>query len=202
MKAGQTMGDAAEQEPFEQISERLLKELIEEGCEDEAPESVTTAYLDYVVKRERIRQGATDAGRRQDAVDYETLETLKNAQLGNPKFVEAEAIFRRLGTDPVLALRYYEQLITQKDEQLSLKMSKIAKKPRPQARKICSEAIMEFVSREPDITPTLLLRRFKDHQDFEVEGEFITHITERDVMKTSSLRMSLSRAKKKHKKNK
>jgi len=196
------MSDAARSEPFEQVAKRLSDEFIEKRYSDETPESIATAYLDYVLKRERIRRDATNAGQRQDAVDYETLETLKNAQLGDPKFVEAEAIFRRLGTDPVLALRYYERLITQKDEQLSLKMSNIAIKPRPQARKICSEAIMEFVSREPDITPKLLLQRFKDHQDFEVGGELITHITERDVMKTSALPMSLSRAKKKHKKNK
>ena len=196
------MGDAAKQEPFKQVAERLHQEFVWSGYDGESPESIATAYLDYVLKRERIRRGAILAGPRHNVIDYETLETLKNAQLGDPKFVEAEAIFRRLGTDPVLALRYYERLISQKDEQLSLKMSNIAKKPRPEARKICSEAIMEFVLREPDITPKLLLQRFKDHQDFEVGDELITHITERDVMKTSALPMSLSRAKKKYKKNK
>ena len=196
------MGDAAKQEPFKQVAKRLHQEFVWRGYDGEPPEKIATAYLDYVLKRERIRRGPILAGPRQDVIDYETLETLKNAQLGDPKFVEAEAIFRRLGTDPVLALRYYERLITQKADQLSLKMSNIAKKPRPQARKICSEAIMEFVLREPDITPKLLLQRFKDHQDFEVGDELITHITERDVMKTSALPMSLSRAKKKYKKNK
>ena len=197
LKAGQTMGDEEEQEPFKRIAERLLTEFVEKGCEDEAPESVATAYLDYVIKRERIRRHVTDAGQRQDAVDHETLDTLKNAQLTDPQFIEAEAIFRRLGTDPDLAVRFYERLITQKDNQLSLKMSNVAKNPRPQARKICSEAILQFVSRELDITSKLLLKRFKDHQDFEVADNLITHITERDVIKISALPMNLSRAKKK-----
>ena len=85
-------------------------------------------------------------------------------------------------------------------EETSLKMSNIAKKPRTEARKICSEAITKFVSREPQITLKELLQRFKDDEDFEVGDELITHITERDVMKITALSMSLSRAKKKQKK--
>ena len=193
------MGDAARQEPFKKVAERLFQEFVRQGYDGESPESIATAYLDYVLKRERIRRGAILAGPRHDVIDYETLETLKNAQLGDPKFVEAEAIFRRLGTDPVLAWRYYERLITQKANQLSLKMSNIAKKPRPQARKIFSEAITRFVSREPQITPKELLQRFKDDDDFEVGDELITHITERDIMKITALSMRLSRAKKKQK---
>ena len=191
------MNDAAKQETFEQIAKRLYKEFIQRGYDGEPLESIATAYLDFVLKRERNRRGALLAGPKQDVIDHETLETLKNAQLGDPKFIEVEAIFRRLGTDPVLAVRYYENLITQKRKQLSLKMSNVGKNPRPQARKICSEAILEFVSREPGITTKLLLKRFKDHQDFEVADNLITHITERDVIKISALPMNLSRAKKK-----
>jgi len=191
------MSDAAEKFPFKDVAKRLYQELVQRGYDGESPESIATAYLDYVLTRERIRRGATSTSVRQDAVDYETLETLKNAQMGDSQFVETEAIFRRLGTDPATAGRYYEQLITQKAEQLSLKMSNIAKKPRPEARKICSEAITRFVSREPQITSKELLQRFKDDEDFEVGDELIRHITERDVMKISALRTALHRAKKK-----
>ena len=194
------MNDAAGKNPFKEVAERLYQEMVEREYEGEPLESKATAYLNYVLQRERIRRGATSTSVRQDAIDYETLEALKNAQMDDSQFVESEAIFRRLGTDPATAGRYYEQLITQKAEQLSLKMSNIAKKPRPEARKICSEAITRFVSREPQITSKELLQRFKDDEDFEVGDELITHITERDVMKTSALPMSLSRAKKKHKK--
>ena len=192
------MGDAAEQEPFEQIAERLLKELIEEGCEDEAPESITTAYLDYVIKRERIRRDATDAGQRQDAVDHETLETLKNAQLGDPKFVEAEAIFRRLGTDPVLALRYYEQLIIRKAEDLSKKQSKRARNTRSGGRTKLSQMIDEIVLNKPNISENELRFELLDHNGIQkIDGE-LRDINNSETIKDKALKDYLYRAKKRN----
>ena len=111
------MADAAKQEPFKQVAKRLHQEFVWRGYDGKPPENIAKAYLDYVLKRERIRRGAILAGPRHNGIDYETLETLKNAQLGDPKFVEAEAIFLRLETDLVLALIYYERLITQKADQ-------------------------------------------------------------------------------------
>ena len=116
-----------------------------------------------------------------------------------------------MGHNPLEALELFQTHEAQKKEELllkesqnaeetSLKMSNIAKKPRPEARKIFSEAITRFVSREPQITPKELLQRFKDDEDFEVGDGLITHITERDVMKITALSMRLSRAKKKQKK--
>jgi hypothetical protein len=192
------MGDAAEQEPFGQIAERLLKELIEEGCEDEAPESITTAYLDYVIKRERIRRDATDAGQRQDAVDHETLETLKNAQLGDPKFVEAEAIFRRLGTDPVLALRYYEQLIIRKAEDLSKKQSKRARNTRSGGRTKLSQMIDEIVLNKPNISENELRFELLDHNGIQkIDGE-LRDINNSETIKDKALKDYLYRAKKRN----
>ena len=75
-------------------------------------EQVGAACLELALGRERIRRDVKTQGPNQDAVDYETLEVLRNAQLNDPQFVEAEAIFRRLATDPVLAGRYYNKLIT------------------------------------------------------------------------------------------
>ena len=189
------MGDEEEQEPFERIAERLLKEFVEKNCEDEAPESVATAYLDYVMKRERIRRNATDAGQRQDAVDHETLDTLKNAQLTDPQFIEAGAIFRRLGTDPVLAVIYYERLITQKDNQLSLKMSNIAKKQRPGGRKPFSKIIDEIVRQNPSISHTSLLHKLKTHEEINVIDNKIIYDEPHDEMPVSGLSQALSRSK-------
>ena len=201
LKAGQTMGDQEEQEPFERIAERLLTEFVEKGCKDEAPESVATAYLDYVIKRERIRRDATDAGQRQDAVDHETLDTLKNAQLTDPQFILAEAIFRRLGTDPVLAVRYYERLITQKDNQLSLKMSNIAKKQRPGGRKPFSKVIDEIVRQNPSISHSTLLHRLKRHEEINVIDNKIIYHEPHDEMPVSGLSEALSRSKARLQKN-
>jgi hypothetical protein len=60
LKSGKTMGDPAEQEPLEQINKRLLNEFIEARHDDETPESIGQAYLEYILKRERIRRDATE----------------------------------------------------------------------------------------------------------------------------------------------
>ena len=139
------MGDAAEQEPFEQIAERLLKELVEEGCEDEAPESVATAYLDYILKVARTYRGATDANQRQDAVEYETLVTLKNADSDDPQHAHAMLAFQKLGVDPIKAIEYVDRLVTSRQTEISQKMKAIAGNQRPGGRKPFAKIIDEIV---------------------------------------------------------
>ena len=78
------MNDAAGKNPFTEVDERLYQEMVEREYEGEPLESKATAYLNYVLQRERIRRGATDAGQCQDAVDYETLVTLKERRLRRP----------------------------------------------------------------------------------------------------------------------
>jgi hypothetical protein len=195
------MGDAAEQEPFEQIAERLLKELIEEGCEDEAPESITTAYLDYVIKRERIRRDATDAGQRQDAVDYETLLAFRNADSDNPQHAHAMLTFQRLGVDPIKAVEYVERLITSRQTELSQKMTDIASKQRPRGRKPFRKIIDEIVRQNPNISRNSLLQRLKTHEDLSIKNDEIVYNPTRDVMTIDALRGALSRSKKRVSKN-
>ena len=84
-------------------------------------EQLGAAFLELALGRERIRRDVKTQGPNQDAVDYETLEVLRNAQLDDPQFVEAEAIFRRLATDPVLAGKYYKKIIIRKARDLSVK---------------------------------------------------------------------------------
>ena len=100
------MSDEARSEPFEQVAKRLSDEFLEKSQSDETPESIGTAYLDYVLKGERIRRDATKAGQRQDSVDYETLQTLKNAQLDDPKHMLSQVVLQRFARDPADAVEY------------------------------------------------------------------------------------------------
>ncbi len=115
-------------------------------------EQVGAACLEFALGRERIRRDVKTQGPNQDAVDYETLEVLRNAQLSDPQFVEAEAIFRRLATDPVLAGRYYNKLIINKAADLAIKQKKRAQKRRPRARTQLSLLIDEIVLGNPNIS--------------------------------------------------
>ena len=94
------MSEIAGREQFEQIAERFLNEFLEGSKDDETLESVGQAYLEYILKRERIRRDATDAGQRQDAVDYETLLTLKSADSDDPQHAHAMLTFQKLAVNP------------------------------------------------------------------------------------------------------
>lgn len=190
------MGDAAEQEPFEQIAERLLKELVEEGCEDEAPESVATAYRDYILKVARTYRGATDAGQRQDAVDYETLVTLKNADSDDPQHAHAMLTFQKLAVNPIKAFKYLERSITDKQIEISRNMSVIASNERPKGRKPFAKIIDAIVKTKPNISRNSLFQELKKHEDLSIKNDEIVYNPTRDVMTIDALRGALSRSKK------
>ena len=192
------MNDAAGKIPFKEVAERLYQEFVERGYDGEPPESIAASYLDYILKRERIRRGATSTSVRQDAVDYETLEALKNAQMDDSQFVESEAIFRRLGTDPATAGRYYEQLIIRKAEDLSKKQSKRARNTRSGGRTKLSQMIDEIVLSKPNISENELRFELLDHNGIKkIDGE-LRDINSSETIKDKALKDYLYRAKKRN----
>ena len=195
------MNDAAGKNPFTEVAERLYEEIVEREYEGEPLESKATAYLNYVLQRERIRRGATDAGQRQDAVDYETLVTLKNADLDDPQHAHAMLAFQRLGVDPIKAVEYVERLITSRQTEISQKMKDIASNQRPRGRKPFGKIIDEIVRKNPSISRNSLLQRLKKHEDLSIINDEIVYNPTRDVMTVDALRGALSRSKKRVSKN-
>ena len=192
------MDDAAGKIPFKEVAERLYQEFVERGYDGEPPESIAASYLDYILKRERIRRGATSTSVRQDAVDYETLEALKNAQMDDSQFVESEAIFRRLGTDPATAGRYYKQLITRKAKDFSKKQSKRARNTRSGGRTKLSQMIDEIVLNKPNISENELRFELLDHNGIKkIDGE-LRDINSSETIKDKALKDYLYRAKKRN----
>ena len=189
------MNDAAGKIPFKEVAERLYQEFVERGYDGEPPESIAPAYLDYVIKCERTRRGATDAGQRRDAVDYETLVTLKNADSDDPQHAHAMLAFHRLGVDPIKAAEYVERLITSRQTELSQKMTNIASKQRPRGRKPFAKIIDEIVRQDPSISRNSVLQRFKKHEEFNVIDDKIICHEPHDEMPVSGLSQALSRSK-------
>ena len=189
------MDDAAGKIPFKEVAERLYQEMVEREYEGEPLDSKATAYLNYVLQRERIRQGATDAGQRQDAVDYETLVTLKNADSDDPHHAHAMLAFQRLSVDPIKAAEYVERLITSRQTELSQKMTDIASKQRPRGRKPFAKIIDEIVRQDPSISRNSVLQRFKKHEEFNVIDDKIICHEPHDEMPVSGLSQALSRSK-------
>lgn len=190
------MGDSAEQEPFEQINKRLLNEFIEARHDDETPESVGQAYLEYILKRERIRRDAAEKGQRQDAVDYETLQILKNAQLNDPKHMLSQVVLQRFARDPVDAVAYITRVIDEKAAELCKKQQQRARKPRRGSLSPLSKLIDEIVMDNPKITVNKLRHELKNHDGIiEIDGDLRDTI-KTDSIKVKSLKDRLYRAKK------
>jgi hypothetical protein len=190
------MNDAAGKIPFKKVAERLYQEFVERGYDGEPLESKATAYLNYVLQRERIRRGATDAGQRQDAVDYETLVTLKNADSDDPQHAHAMLAFQKLGVDPIKAIEYVDRLITSRQTEISQKMTAIASNQRPGGRKSFAKIIDEIVRQTPSISRNSLLQRLKKHEDISIKNDEIIFKQTRDAMTIDALRGALSRSKK------
>ena len=189
------MSEIAGHEQFEQIAKRLLNKFLEGRKDDEPVESVGQAFLEYILKRERIRRDATDAGKRQDAVDYETLLTLKSADSDDPQHAHAMLAFQRLGVDPIKAVEYVERLITSRQTEISQKMTDIASKQRPRGRKPFAKIIDEIVRQDPSISRNSVLQRFKKHEEFNVIDDKIICHEPHDEMPVSGLSQALSRSK-------
>ena len=202
------MGDTSEPFWFKQERKRIFQNFIDQESKHKTLEDDGKDASNFLAQLSRLSQNITKANPNSGGIDAATALKLRNFTTKNPRDAVMQIIMNKMGHNPLEAMTFFQTHEVQKkeDEELkeaqnkvktSLKMSNIAKKPRPWARKIYSEAITEFVSREPNITPKELLQRFKDHQDFEVGDDLIRHITEPDVMKISALRAALGRAKKK-----
>ena len=190
------MYDAAGKIPFKEVAERLYQEMVEREYEGEPLDSKATAYLNYVLQRERIRQGATDAGQRQDAVDYETLVTLKNADSDDPQHAHAMLTFQKLAVNPIKAFKYLERSITDKQIEISRNMSVIASNERPKGRKPFAKIIDAIVKTKPNISRNSLFQELKKHEDLSIKNDEIVYNPTRDVMTIDALRGALSRSKK------
>ena len=207
------MSDQANNEPFwfREEKKHIVQNFIDQESKHKTLEEDAKDAANWLAQLSRLSLNVTKANPESGGIDAKTSLKLRSFETKNPRDAVAQIILNKIGYNPLEALEFFQTHEAQKKEDLllkesqnaeetSLKMSNIAKKPRPEARKICSEAITRFVSREPQITSKELLQRFKDDEDFEVGDELITHITERDVMKITALSMRLSRAKKKQKK--
>ena len=189
------MNNAAGKISFKEVAERLYQEMVDREYEGEPLDSKATAYLNYVLQRERIRRDAMVAGKRQDAVDYETLVTLKSADSDDPQHAHAMLAFQRLSVDPIKAAEYVERLITSRQTELSQKMTDIASKQRPRGRKPFAKIIDEIVRQDPSISRNSVLQRFKKHEEFNVIDDKIICHEPHDEMPVSGLSQALSRSK-------
>ena len=198
---GQVMGDLTNNERVA-VEIQALSDVFEHGTKKlDTDEEFGTAFLEFILGRERIRRGVKAPGPDQNVVDCETLEVLKNAQLDDPKFAEAEATFRRLGVNPTKAMAYFWRSQTQKTKIVSERMSKVATNTRPKGQNPFAKLIDPIVAENTNITRNQLLQRLKKHEDLSVLDGKILCNDPHDEMSVGSLSQALSRSKARIRKN-
>lgn len=190
------MNDLTDNERVTHEIDILTAALEKQPTSPETTAQTAAAFKDYILQRERIRRDVTAPGLSQDAVDAETLKTLQNAQLDDPKHAEAEAVFRRFGDSPTEAIGYLERMISDRRTELSDRMSAVSSKPRPGGRKPFSKIIDEIVETAPRIDQNELLQKLKKHENIYVLVDQIYCRDPHDVMTVDALRGALSRSKK------
>ena len=190
------MSEIAGHEQFEQVAERVNNEFLEGNYHGETQENRGQAFLEYILKRERIRRDATDAGKRQDAVDYQTLQSLKNAQLDDTEHMLCQVVLQRFGRDPTDAIEYINRVIDEKAAELSKAQQKRAEKPRRGSISPLSNLIDEIVLGNPKITVNKLRHELKSHDGIiEIDGD-LRDTVNNDTIKVKNLKDRLYRAKK------
>ena len=181
---------------FNSVRKRIFQEFIEREYEGETQESIATAYRDYVLKLIRIHRGAIAPGPRQDAVDHETMGTLKNADLDDPQLAYAVLTFQRLAVNPTTAIKYIERLVTARQTKISKNMSTVASNQRLGGRKPFAKIIDEIVRNNPSISCNRLLQELRKHEETNVIDDKIICYDPHDEMTIDALRGALSRSRK------
>ena len=96
-------------------------------------------------------------------MDYETLQTLKNAQLDDPKHMLSQVVLQRFARDPADAKEYISRVIDEKTVELSNKQRKRARKPRRGSLSPLSKLIDEIVLNNPKMAVNDLRHELKKH---------------------------------------
>lgn len=145
----------------------------------------------FVLERERIRAGVTEAGSERDEVDRKTLERLGDPTVLGPEFSQVEGIFRRLASDPPLAVVYQRTAA----EQRSKAQSDRASKSRPLRKDNITQSIEDAVKANMDISAKQVGKYLEHDCDIVlIEGEY-RHTIDASTLKEPNLPSRVSDAK-------
>lgn len=185
-----------DEQSFEEVWGRLAEQFLQEASTIETDEELGAAFLDFVLKRERVRRCVTAPGPEQAEVDRQTLERLYHQTELGPEHFVAESIFKRLATDPTSAIRRLEETV----EARRARQTGRAKNPRPGRYSSITRLINDIVDDDRTI-PARKVRAELLRIDGIVllDGE-IRNLQDGDSLKEGNLASRVSDAKRRVKK--
>ena len=136
------MGDTSEPFWFKQERKRIFQNFIDQESKHKTLEDDAKDASSFLAQLSRLSQNITKANPNSGGIDAATSLKLRNFKTKNPRDAVMQIILNQMGDNPLEAVTFFQTHEVQKkeDEELkeaqnkekaSLKMSNIAKKPRP-----------------------------------------------------------------------
>jgi hypothetical protein len=152
----------SQEQTFSQKLEALVAAFVTAERPGETDAEVVNAILDFVLNYERLRRQVTAGSKEAQAVDEQTIITMRSWDSNDPTMSTLEKVLRRLaeerGEDGLNLLKTSIQI---KAQEFSQKQKETAKKPRKSRRQPMSSLVEKIVSQEPEISQNQLLHTLK-----------------------------------------
>lgn len=183
---------------YEERKQQYMDQWVEAAASVETDAELGKAVLELILGLVRIQHGVADDDPRCAAIDAATIRRLGNPDDLEPMYSIAEAVFRRLATNPEIAMRYLADHISAR----SSDQSRRAKKQRPSSRDGITRLIEDLLEDDPTLSAKRvgqLLADMKGEITF-LDGVFRHNITAA-TLEEGNLPSRVSDAKKRLKAN-
>ncbi|MCZ8088696.1 MAG: hypothetical protein O9247_01180 [Rhodobacteraceae bacterium] len=183
---------------YEERKQQYIDRWLQAAPSVETDAELGKAVLELILGLVRIQHGIAENDPRCAAIDAATIRRLGNPDDLAPMHSIAEAVFRKLATNPEKAMRYLADHISAR----SSDQSKRARKPRPSSRDSITRLIGELLEDDPTLSSKRvgqLLADMKGEITF-LDGVFRHNITAA-TLEEGNLPSRVSDAKKRLKAN-
>lgn len=177
--------------------EDLKKAWLGEEVENESPEELGMAVMDFILRRERLRHGVHPGTPEASELDRRTRETLNQPDVLDPTHSLFEAFIGRLARNPEMAINYLTKFV----ENRSAQMAKVAQQPRPGRRDGITVAIYDCLESNPKASAKTVGKYLRDHPDIELADGIYSYNRDKATMREGLLDSRVNSAKNNLRKN-
>jgi hypothetical protein len=184
------------EQSFEEVQRRLAEQFLQEAGTMETDEELGTAFLDFVLQRERLRHRLEGPGPEQEKVDRQTLARLYHQTELSSEYSVAESVFKRLAKDPSHAIRHLKEAA----EALSARQTSRARSPRPRSYSSITRLINDIVANDLTIPARKVQAELLLIDGIVLLDDEIRNLQDGDSVKQGNLPSRVSDAKRRAKK--
>lgn len=182
---------------FEDELEGLKEAWLSEEGENEPPDELGNAVMDFILRSERLRHRVLPGTPEADAIDRRTRASLHQPDTLDPAHSLFEGFIRRLSRDPESAIKYITKFIADR----SAARSKIARKPRPKRRDKIMLTIYDCLEGDLSLSAKAVGAYLRNDPNIKLNAGVYRHEHDSSTMREELLASRVSWAKKTLRKN-